>query len=115
MARHAALANGKAKNGRASRRPSARSNDVAGLSSEVQAALQPAVEVLRRMARYKMEPLLARRMRYLGENKEFITKKEHDELLQLVEIWQKRTLDKLQAEAALQNLRQFCPKLLKSR
>jgi hypothetical protein len=115
MAKQVTSANGKAKEGRALRKRPTRSNGVIELSSELQEALRPAVEVLRRMARYKMEPFLARRMTELGERKEFLTKKEHDELMQFVDFWQNRTNDKLQALFALKNLREVCPKLLRNR
>jgi hypothetical protein len=40
----------------------------------------------------------------LGERKEWLSKAEHDELMALVAFTQQRTLEKLEAEAALQDL-----------
>jgi hypothetical protein len=62
-----------------------------------------------------MEPALARRMHELGERKEFLGKKEHDELLRLVDFWAQRLIDKLSAKVALKELRRIMPKLVNGR
>jgi hypothetical protein len=83
----------------------------ATIVEELRAALEPTVAALQRLARCRMEPALARRMHELGERKEFLGKKEHAELLQLVAFWRQRTLEKLQARLALERLRRVVPKL----
>ena len=52
-----------------------------------------------------LEPSPHRRMRELGERKEFLSRAEHEELLALVNFAHKRTIEKLEAQAALDRLR----------
>lgn len=75
-----------------------------GVSSEMQQALKPTIAFLRRLARYKLDRSLRCRLMELGERKEFLGKKEHDELMALVEFSQNRTLEKLEALVALKRL-----------
>jgi hypothetical protein len=72
-------------------------------------AMKACTAALRRMADYQLDPALDRRMLELGENKEFIDEKAHEELLALAALASQRSLEKLEAEAALQRLRQVCP------
>ena len=59
---------------------------------------------LRRIARTTLDPAIDQRMLELGERKEFLNTGEHAELMALVNFAQNRTLEKLEAEAALQRL-----------
>jgi hypothetical protein len=64
------------------------------------------------MADYELEPSLHRRMQVLGERKEFLSQGEHEELLALVDFAHKRTIEKLEAQAALDRLRAALPGVL---
>jgi hypothetical protein len=64
------------------------------------------------MAAYELDPLLHKRMHELGERKEFLTPEEHEELLVLVDFANKRTIEKLEAQAALTRLRNVLPDVL---
>ncbi|MBI3462197.1 MAG: hypothetical protein HY000_03935 [Planctomycetes bacterium] len=75
----------------------------------LQSALRSCVAVLRRMAGYEMEPWIDRRVRRLGERKEFLNKEEHDELVALVELTQRRSAEKLEAKLALKRLSDLLP------
>lgn len=77
--------------------------------SRVQAALRHGVHALKRVADYVLSAALDRRMRQLGEDKEFLGAADHEELLALVTFTQKRTLEKLQAELALRELQTLLP------
>jgi hypothetical protein len=77
----------------------------------LRAALQTCVSALRKMATYQLAPALDQRLRYLGENKEKLGPDEQAELMALVELIQKRTVEKLEAELALQRLAAAIPDL----
>jgi hypothetical protein len=79
---------------------------------EFQEAMASCVAALRRMAGYELDPSLANRMDSLGERKEFLDPELHEELLALVAFAQQRTIEKLQAEAALARLRALFPALV---
>jgi len=79
---------------------------------QFQSAIQACAAALRRMAAYEFDPSLNRRMRALGERKEFLSQAEHDELLALVDFAHKRTIEKLEAQVALDRLRTALPDLL---
>jgi hypothetical protein len=79
---------------------------------QFQRAIQACAVALRRMADYELDPSLHRRMHELGERKEFLSPGEHEELLTLVEFAQKRTIEKLEAQAALDRLRTVLPGVL---
>ena len=64
------------------------------------------------MASYQLEPSLDQLIQELGERKERLTQTQHAELLALVDFTQKRTLEKLEAQAALQRLRELVPELV---
>jgi hypothetical protein len=51
-------------------------------------------------------------MQALGERKEFLSQGEHEELLALVDFAHKRTIEKLEAQAALDRLRAALPGVL---
>lgn len=75
-------------------------------------AIQACALALRRMADYELEPSLYRRMHTLGERKEFLSPAEHEELLALVDFAHQRTIEKLEAQAALARLRTALPGVL---
>jgi hypothetical protein len=79
---------------------------------QFQLAIQVCTVALRRMADYELEPSLHRRMQALGERKEFLGQGEHEELLTLVDFAHKRTIEKLEAQAALDRLRAALPVVL---
>lgn len=74
-------------------------------------ALEASVAALRRVAGYALDPAVDRRLLDLGERKEFLSPAEHQELLAWVAFTQQRSLDKLQAELALQRLLAAYPEL----
>jgi hypothetical protein len=76
------------------------------------AALEASAAALRRVAGYTLDPAVDRRLLELGERKEFLSPAEHDELLAWVAFTQQRSLEKLQAEAALQRLLAAYPELV---
>jgi len=75
-------------------------------------ALRSCIQSLRRTATFELDPSLDRRMQDLGERKEFLGPGEHYELLALVGFAQKRTLEKLEAQVALQRLRELFPEMV---
>ncbi len=79
---------------------------------QFQRAIQACAVALRRMANYELDPPLHRRMQALGERKEFLSQGEHEELLALVDFSHKRTIEKLEAQAALDRLRTALPGVL---
>lgn len=79
---------------------------------QFQSAIQACAVALRRMAAYELDASLDRRMHELGERKEFLNQAEHEELLALVDFTRKRTIEKLEACAALDRLRHALPGLL---
>lgn len=74
-------------------------------------ALDLCVSVLRRLASYQLEPGMERRLAKLSESKEFLGEAEHEELMELVEFTQERTVDKLAALVALKRLGELVPEL----
>jgi hypothetical protein len=80
-------------------------------AKRLQSAFRTCERALRRVADYRLDPALDQRLRHLGERKEWLSKAEHDELLALVAFTQQRTLEKLEAEAALQELQSVCAQL----
>jgi hypothetical protein len=79
---------------------------------QFQLAIQACAVALRRMADYELDPSLHRRMQELGERKEFLNQIGHEELLALVDFTHKRTIEKLEAQAALDRLRTALPGVL---
>jgi hypothetical protein len=74
-------------------------------------ALQTCVAALKRLAEFQLDPALDGRQRRLGEQKEFLDPEQHAELLALVAFTEQRTIEKLEAQAALQRLRAAFPDL----
>ncbi len=80
-------------------------------TKRLQSAFRTCERALRRVADYRLDPALDQRLRDLGERKEWLSRAEHDELLALVTFTQQRALEKLEAEAALQELQSVCGQL----
>jgi hypothetical protein len=74
-------------------------------------ALNTVREVLRGLADYQIDPALDQMMLTLGERKEFLAPHEHAELMAWVAFTQQRTIEKLKAELALQQLSDAFPQL----
>jgi hypothetical protein len=89
----------------------ARLATVSTTSPQFQDAMEACVRTLRRVADYQLDPALDRVLLELGERKEFLTPEEHAEVLALVAFTQQRTIDKLEARAALQRLAELFPEL----
>ena len=75
-------------------------------------AVTSCVAALRRMAGYELDPPIARRLQELSEQKEYLDKDEHDELLALVAFSRQRTIEKLEARVALDRLREILPEMV---
>jgi hypothetical protein len=67
------------------------------------------VPTLRRLTSSQLDPVLDQRMLELGERKEYLTPTEHAELMALVGFAQQRTLEKLEAQLAIQRLETLFP------
>ncbi len=80
-------------------------------AGRLRSVLEACERALRRVANYRLDPALDQRLRDLGERKEWLSAAEHEELLALVAFTQQRTLEKLEAEAALQDLQSACADL----
>jgi hypothetical protein len=80
-------------------------------TKRLQSAFQTCERALRRVADSHLDLALNRRLLDLGERKEWLSEAEHDELLALVAFTQQRSLEKLEAEAALQDLHSACAEL----
>ena len=76
---------------------------------EVHSALETCIGALSKVANYRLETPLQRRLEDLGERKEFLGQAEHEELLALVEFGQRRTIEALEARLALRRLRDAFP------
>ncbi len=76
---------------------------------QFQSAIQACVVALHKLADYELDAPLHNRIHELGERKEFLTTAEHEELLALVAFLHERTIEKLEAQAALARLRVAIP------
>ena len=74
-------------------------------------AMRTCAKTLRRLAAYKFDRAFQKRLRELSENKEHLTEAERAELSRLVAFWQRRTLEKLEAQVALKYLSEVGPEL----
>ena len=75
-------------------------------------ALELRVGALRRVAEYELDDAVNRRIRQLGERKEFLGQGEHAELMSLVKFSERRTQEKLDAQLALNRLAEILPELV---
>ncbi len=71
---------------------------------KLRSALTACEHALRRIVDSRLDPFLDQRLRDLSERKEWLSAVEHDELLALIAFTQQRTLEQLEAEAALREL-----------
>ena len=85
---------------------------LATLEPKMQQALEACIHSLRRLANYELDSDLNQRLLDLGERKDQITKEEHRELIALVNFTQRRSLEKLEAQLALQRLQEIVPDLV---
>lgn len=79
---------------------------------QFQSAIQACAVALRRLAQFELDASLQQRLHALGARKEFLTPAEHDELLALVAFTHQRTLEKLEAQVALAQLRTALPEMV---
>jgi len=77
-----------------------------------ESALELCVAALDRIAKYELDDAFNRRMRQLGERKEFLNEDQHAELMSLVEFAERRTREKLEAQLALKRLAEILPELV---
>jgi hypothetical protein len=78
-------------------------------ATDLEPALRTARRALRRVADYRLDPVLDGRLRDLGERKDQLDPAERAELLALVTFTQQRTQEKLEAELALRQLDAVAP------
>ena len=76
--------------------------------------LRECVATLQRVAAYRLPPALDRRLLWLSENKGSLTVEERDELFALVDFAEDRTVEKVEAQAALKRLGEIFPQLLRT-
>lgn len=81
---------------------------------EFRTALSLCGAALRRMAGYELDPIIKQRMLDLGEREDRLSQAEHEELMSLVEFSERRTIEKLEADLALQRLGEIVPDVLMS-
>ena len=74
--------------------------------------LRDCARALRPVADYQLEPALDRRLRDLGERKEFLSPEEHAELIDLVAFSRRRSIEKLGARLALRRLNEIAPEVV---
>lgn len=78
----------------------------------LESALELCAGALSRMAAYELDDAVNRRLRQLGERKEFLDDDEHAELMSLVDFTERRTREKLEAQLALTRLGEILPGLV---
>ncbi len=66
----------------------------------------------RGIAEYELDPAINRRLRDLGERKEWLDEQEHEELMSLVGFSEQRSIEKLEAQLALKGLEDVVPEAL---
>lgn len=81
------------------------------IEPDQRAAVSRSVAAHRRVAAYTLPPALDAKLLDLSERKESLTPAERDELLALVAFTQARSVEKLEAEAALRRLTAAYPDL----
>src|SRR5208337_700252 len=74
--------------------------------------LRDCARALRPVAEYQLEPALDRRLRDLGERKEFLSPEEHAELIDLVAFFRRRLIEKPGARVALRRLNEIAPEVV---
>lgn len=81
----------------------------ASVDPEFLDAVDSCVTALKHVAEFELAPSLNQRLLELGEEKEFLDAKGHDELTALMEFASRRNIEKLEARVALDRLRRFFP------
>ena len=74
--------------------------------------LRDCVGALRRVAQYRLPSTFDQRLLWLSEHKEILSPAERQELESLVEFAEERTVEKLQAQAALERVASTWPQIL---
>jgi hypothetical protein len=77
-----------------------------------QSAMSSCIAPLRRLAAYELDAPMARRLEELSERKEFLDQNEHEELMALVAFARQRTIEKLEAQIALNRIGEILPDLI---
>lgn len=85
--------------------------DTAPSTSTRRKALRACAEALRLASDYRLPTALQRKLRKALDEKEQVSPSQHRELLVLVEAAQERSLQKVKAQIALQQLLQAFPEL----
>ena len=75
------------------------------MSTPLQQILATSTSALRRVAAYTLPSVFDRRILDLGERKESLTEEEREELLAWVQFTQDRSIEKVEAELALRQLK----------
>src|SRR5437764_8052675 len=81
------------------------------VGTSMESVLRDCAALLQHLAAYQLPPAIDRRLLWLSENKETLTKAEREELLALVELAEERTVEKLRARAVLKQLAETWPHL----
>ena len=84
---------------------------IAGTVPVVASGHATAHPALSRVAEYQIDPGLDHHLQNLFERKESLDSQQYDELMALVAFTQQRTIDKLEAQTALNRLRELFPEL----
>jgi hypothetical protein len=79
---------------------------------QLRLALNTTETALRRLAEYELDPAMAQRLDELSEKKEFLDENAHAELLALVDFARRRTVEKLEARLALEQLHAIVPEMV---
>ncbi len=79
---------------------------------QLRSALNTTEAALRRLAQYELDPAMAKRLDDLSDRKEFLDGNEHAELLALVDFARRRTIEKLEARLALEQLHAIIPEMV---
>jgi thioredoxin-like negative regulator of GroEL len=77
----------------------------------IDSVLRACEAALQQVAAYRLPPALDRRLLWLSENKESLTQQEREELLELVDLAQERTVEKLRARLVLKQIAEMLPHL----
>jgi hypothetical protein len=87
---------------------------VSAPAPQIEAALQESYEALREIASYNLDPTIAEHMRDLGERKDSLDEPGHQQLMALVDLTQRLTIEKLRAQLALKRIEALCPELVQA-
>ena len=75
--------------------------------SALKSALRTCAAVLQRLAAFELHPHLRRRIEQLSQQKEFLDEEQQAELIALADFWRTRLIEKLEARAALERIKEF--------